>query len=366
MNNKIKIAVMFGGRSAEHEVSIMSARSVIAGLDKERFEVIPIAITREGAWLAGLAAEKVLEAGFASGRNGNCFISPGSGRLAICLFENNAMHALKADVVFPVLHGTYGEDGTIQGLFEMADIPFVGCGVCGSAVGMDKVLMKDIWRSNGLNAVPFKEVLRSELEADPNKEAKLCLDEIGLPCFVKPANAGSSVGITKVSAPDKMLEALRMAARFDRKIIVEKAASNPREIELGVIGNDVPECSVPGQIIPYNEFYDYQDKYFSDKDPDIHIPADLPENVREEIIETAKKAWRALDLNGLARVDFLVDNQNRVWLNEVNTMPGFTKISMFNKLWEASGVSYTELLSKLVDFAFERYKDHSRNEVKPL
>ena len=353
-NNKIKVAVLFGGRSAEHEVSIRSARSVIGGLDSQKYEVIPIAITRSGHWLGLNDSQRALQMDVVPEIAAGLYLIPGGGCEG--LREVGASESLHIDIVFPVLHGTFGEDGTIQGLLEMLNIPYVGAGVLGSALGMDKVLAKDVWAFNGIPVVPYVSALRTQWQENPQAVIAKCAEKLGWPRFVKPANAGSSVGVTKAHDQKEFIEAMNLAAQYDRKILIEDAVPAPREIEIGVIGNDEPLCAVPGQIVYDNEFYDYNAKYLSGDDPIMHIPAELPEGMSERIVSWAKQAWTALDLNGLGRVDFLLGSDGKLWLNEVNTMPGFTVISMFNRLWAGAGVPYSELLDKLVTCAFERFE----------
>ncbi len=369
MSSRIRIGVLFGGRSAEHEISVLSARSIIAGLDPERYEVVPLAITREGRWLSPGSARAALEEGRAEGLRGALAICPGASEAALVSAGEGADGAapefVGLDVVFPILHGTYGEDGTVQGLLEMASVPYVGAGVTGSAVGMDKALMKALWRAAGLPVLPERALLRHRLEAEPEAVVAECLQYPGLPCFVKPANLGSSVGIRRADTEEELLAALRHAAEFDRKILVEQAVELPRELEVGVIGNDIPEVSAPGEIVHRGPFYDYQTKYLSAENPEPRVPAPLTEAQDQEIRRLAADAWKALDLNGLARVDFLMDADGTLWLSEVNTMPGFTPISMFARLWEASGVPFARLLDRLVALAFERFEDRQRNCVRP-
>ena len=369
MSSKIRIGVLFGGRSAEHEISLISARAIVAGLDPQRYQVVPLAITREGRWLPPAAAQAALQAGRADGVRGALAVRPGGSEEALVPVEPAADGAapelVGLDVVFPILHGTYGEDGTVQGLLEMANLPYVGAGVSGSAVGMDKALMKALWRAAGLPVLPDRVILRHQLETDPEGSLADCLRSPGLPCFVKPANLGSSVGIRRASTEEELLAALRYAAEFDRKIIVEQAAESPREIEIGLVGNDVPEISVPGEIVHGGPFYDYQTKYFAKENPEPRIPAPLEPALLEEARQVAARAWRALDLNGLARIDFLLDASGKLWISEVNTMPGFTPISMFSRLWEASGIPFSELLDRLVALAFQRFEDRQRNRVRP-
>ena len=270
------------------------------------------------------------------------------------------------DVIFPVLHGTYGEDGTIQGMLEMANLPYVGAGVSGSAVGMDKALMKAIWQAADLQQVNWRQVLRHRVEHELDRVVKELLTSIGLPCFVKPANLGSSVGISKARTADELRQGLLDAAKFDRKIVIEQGIEKPREIELAAMGNDVVEISLPGEIIHSREWYDYKGKYFETDGQMTQIPCDLPPETVAHLQDMARRAYQALDMNGLSRVDFLMDQGGRFYLNEVNTMPGFTPISMYARLWEGSGLGYSDLLDRLIELGLERYRDRQRNLVKPL
>ncbi|MEW6283956.1 MAG: D-alanine--D-alanine ligase family protein, partial [Candidatus Eremiobacterota bacterium] len=348
--SKIRIGVVFGGRSGEHEVSVLSARSVIGGLDPDRYEVIPLAITREGKWLAPGGARAALEAGLAEGGTGSLAVLPGGENALMALNGSAAEGGVpRLDVVFPVLHGPYGEDGTIQGLFEMAGIPYVGAGVAGSAVGMDKALMKAVWASHGLPQLDWQVVLRGDLESRRDHVVASLLKRPGLPCFVKPANLGSSVGINRAATPHELETALDHAAEYDRKLVVEESARQPREIEVSVLGNDRPEASVPGEIVHGREFYDYKSKYLNTEGQQVLIPAPLSDELTARIRQLAVQGYRALDLNGLSRVDFFLDPEDRIYLNEVNTMPGFTPVSMYARMWEKSGLSYSALLDRLVE-----------------
>lgn len=365
MKEKMTIAVLFGGRSAEHEVSIRSARSVIGGLNPDKYDIVPIAITRQGTWLSLEDSKAALQADSVPDLPSGVWLVPGAGKTCIYTGTQDAMQCQSIDMVFPVLHGTFGEDGTIQGLLEMLNVPYVGAGVLGSALGMDKVLAKDVWAFNGIPVVPYTSTLRQEWQSNPQAVIARCEEKgLGWPRFVKPANAGSSVGVSKAHNEQEFIAAVNYAAQFDRKVLIEDAVENPREIEIGVIGNDVPQCAVPGQIVYEREFYDYEAKYLSGDDPIMHIPADLPDEVRERIIAITKRAWTALDMNGLARVDFLLGADGRLWLSELNTMPGFTIISMFNRLWAGAGVSYSELLDRIVELAQEHYETRQSILVK--
>ena len=340
--SKIRIAVLFGGRSGEHEVSIRSAASVISALDREKYEVIPVGITDEGLWLSPAESAPLLPSNT---------VGPVSTGTAIALSQQPGA-ATDFDVVFPVLHGTFGEDGTVQGLLELADVPYVGAGVLGSAVAMDKDVMKRLFRERGLPTVDHLAVPRRER----HEHTARFEERFGYPMFVKPANLGSSVGIRKVHDTAELTQALDLAAQHDSKIIVEPAIDG-REIECAVLGNDQPEASVPGEVIPGGEFYDYQAKYIDDTS-DLVIPAALSADQTSEIRRLAVAAFQAAECAGLARVDFFLENASgRILLNELNTMPGFTSISMYPKLWEASGVPYSTLVHRLVQLALERQEE---------
>lgn len=359
--SKLRIGVVFGGRSGEHEVSVLSARSVIEGLNPEKYEVVPLAITREGKWLPPAGARNALEAGVVNGNGSTLAVLPGS-ELALTNLKGDAAIP-RLDVIFPVLHGTYGEDGTIQGLFEMAGLPYVGAGVSGSAVGMDKALMKAVWTAHGLPQLPWQQVTRTDLEVRREKTVQMLLEKPGLPCFVKPANLGSSVGISRATTREELEKALDHAAEYDRKLVVEEAAKKPREIEISVLGNDRPEASLPGEIVHGHEFYDYKAKYLNTQGQEIVIPANLTPEQTARIKELAIQGYQALDLNGLSRVDFFLDETGAIYINEVNTMPGFTPVSMYARMWEKSGLSYSQLLDRLIELGLERYSDRQRNRV---
>ncbi|MBS1789868.1 MAG: D-alanine--D-alanine ligase [Acidobacteria bacterium] len=364
MANKLRVGVIFGGRSGEHEVSLRSAESIINALDREKYEIVPIAITKSGKWLASSEATNLLPSAVMESANQHVAIfgDPTERGLARFGGEGKTDKRDKLDVVFPVLHGTYGEDGTIQGLLEMADVPYVGCGVLGSAAGMDKVVMKRLFREAGLPIVEFTYFLRSQWEADPLLVEMRIAAEIGFPCFVKPANLGSSVGISKATDAKSLNEAIALAAKYDRKIVVERGV-DAREIEVSVLGNDQPVASLPGEIVPQTaEFYDYQAKYISADGARLEIPAKLSKEQTEEIQQLAVRAFQAIDGAGLGRVDFFLEKQTgKLLLNEINTMPGFTSISMYPKLWEVSGLGYSQLIDRLIELAFERHREKSRN-----
>lgn len=356
---KIRIAVIFGGRSGEHEVSLMSARSVLEVLDPQKYEVVQIGITPQGEWLSGADVITSLEKKQYQSLSPVILLpEPRQGQLY--RLQNDALQLdQKVDVVFPLVHGTFGEDGTLQGLLELADVPYVGGGVLASSVGMDKCLFKDVMRANGIlvaeSLLFTRRNLHEHLEASIRQiEAKLTY-----PVFVKPANLGSSVGITKCSNPSSLLEGLLEAARYDRRVLVEQGIKG-REIEISVLGNEDPIASVPGEIEPVEEFYTYSAKYLTNASRLI-IPAALDETTAASIRQIALQAYRAVDGAGMARVDFLVERgTNRIFLSEVNTIPGFTRISMYAKLWEASGIPYTALIDRLVELAFERKQDRDQ------
>ncbi len=363
---KIRVGVCFGGRSGEHEVSLQSARSVLANLDLDRYEVTQIAITHTGQWYSGVNALEMLSSGSVTGLERVMLLAePGDHNLYALVESNGSFHLEKRvelDVIIPVLHGTFGEDGTIQGLFEMNGIAYVGAGVLGSAVGMDKDIFKQIMRANHLPVLDWVTVDRFRVENDIHGVIQAAESLSTYPLFTKPANLGSSVGITKCRTRSDLYEGLMEACRFDRRIMIERGLDNPREIEVSVLGNEQPQASLPGEIIPGEDFYTYSAKYISDNSQ-LLIPAPLPEDVCEQIRNIAIKAYKASDCAGMARVDFLVDRNNlTIYLSELNTIPGFTRISMYPKLWEASGLKYTALLDRLIELALERKSNRDRTE----
>ncbi len=349
-----RIAIIFGGRSAEHEISCISARSVAEALDPARFEIVPIGVDKDGRWLR-LPSVPALEGAkaplpFVAGDAGPGIAlsqEPGATRLVAADGTDEAF-----DVVFPLIHGPHGEDGTIQGLLEMADVPYVGAGVLGSAVGMDKAIQKVLLEAAGIAVVPYAVVHERDWRDDPEAAAAQA-EALGFPVFVKPANLGSSIGITKVHGPQEFEPAMEEAFRYDVKAVIENGLADIREIECAVLGNDDPVASLPGEVVPSGEFYDYRAKYL-DGSSELHIPADLPDAMVDEVQRTAVRSFQAIDCAGMARVDFFVGNGGELWVNELNTIPGFTTISMYPKLWEASGVPYAELLERLIDLAVER------------
>lgn len=355
--------MIFGGRSGEHEVSLRSAESVINAMDKSKYDVVPIGITGEGRWLVSANAAAMLpQAVMDSNSHRQVAIIGDPTKQGLTRLDkgDRALSSEPLDAVFPVLHGTYGEDGTIQGLLEMAGVPYVGCGVLASATGMDKVVMKQLFAHAGLTIIEYEWFLRSTWEENPAAVIKRVSRELGFPVFVKPANLGSSVGISKAANNEELRDAIDDAARYDRKIVVERAV-NGREIEVSVLGNEQPMASLPGEIITGHEFYDYEDKYI-DNASRTEVPAKLSKNIIGAIQRDAIRAFQAIDGSGLARVDFFVERKtSRVIINEINTMPGFTSISMYPKLWEASGIPYSELIDRLIQLAIERHRDKSRN-----
>jgi D-alanine-D-alanine ligase len=369
MADRLRVGVIFGGRSGEHEVSIASAASVLQALDPNKYEVVPIGITHEGRWLAGVSP-RLLQQGHTMEEAAN-----NTDVTAVTLTADPTRHGLvpadapgestsqrPLDIVIPVLHGTYGEDGTLQGLLEMAGVPYAGCGVLGSALGMDKEKAKMVFRAAGLPVVDWLVVRRSEVERDPEAVREHIEGRFTYPVFVKPANLGSSVGVGKAHGREELASTLATALAYDRKAIVEPGI-NCRELECGVLGNDEPIASIVGEVVPNREFYDYRAKYI-DGASRLDIPAHLSRETAEEVRRMAVEAFRALDLSGLARVDFFLDKDSgQVYLNEVNTLPGFTQISMYPKLWEASGIPYPELLDRLIQLGLDRYRDKQRNRT---
>ena len=358
MADRIRVGVLFGGRSAEHEVSVTSARSVLESIDRDKYEVTMIGIDREGRWLAAGDATALLAAGEVGGEDLKpvALDYPG-GELVM---QNGTAGSRPVDVIFPILHGPYGEDGTVQGLMDLAGVAYVGSGVLGSAVGMDKDMMKRVFQAEGFDQVEFAAVLRSRWREEPEAVRTELEERLGYPMFVKPANLGSSVGISKARDPGELAAGLDEAARYDRKLVVEAEAADCREVEVSVLGYEDPEVSVAGEIVPGNEFYDYRAKYLEDNS-ELIIPARIRPQTQERVRELGRRAFLAVEAAGLARVDFFVSRgeQERVYLNEINTMPGFTPISMYPKLWEASGVSYPELIDRLIQLALERHRDRT-------
>ncbi len=360
--NRVRVAVLFGGQSDEHDVALRSAQTVIGALDPAKYDVVPIGITREGHWVSGgdpLARLTAQSPMFALRAGQGQQPAAGDGGQELPPAALPAELGSGVDVVFPVLHGPRGEDGTVQGLLELAGLPYVGAGVLGSAVAMDKAMTKTILAQAGLPQAPWRLIHRKEWEADPDTITAWIEENFGFPCFTKPANMGSSVGIAKAHNVAELAEAMNLAAHFDRRIVVEQGV-NARELEISVLGNDEPIASVAGEIVPSNEFYDYAAKYIDDRS-ELIIPADLSPDTMGFVQELAIDAFRALDLAGMARVDLFLEREtDRIYLNEVNTIPGFTSISMYPRLWEASGVPLSELVDRLIGLALERYDERSR------
>lgn len=353
--NKLKVAVLFGGVSTEHEVSIISAKSIIQNLDKEKYEVIPIGITKKGKWLLYTGKIEDLNEKWTM-FSIDCFVSPDRTKRMLVKIKDNEATFIDIDVIFPVLHGVNGEDGTVQGLLELSSIPYVGCGVLSSAICMDKGFAKKLAMLEGIPQGHFLVIKKSDYIAKKDYYLKRIESEFSYPVFIKPANSGSSVGISKAKDKDDLVLAIQEAFLYDTKIVVEEYI-NAREIECAVLGNDEVNVSCLGEIIPSREFYSYEAKYIDDSS-ELIIPARLDKNVEDEIRELAVKIYKLFDCSGMARIDFFVDKQtNEVYFNEINTIPGFTSISMYPKLWEQSGISYSELLDRLIALAIEKNKE---------
>ena len=369
MAKKLRVGVIFGGRSGEHEVSIRSARAIVEAIDRKKFEVVPIAITKEGKWLAPAQSAQLLPASVQPLLPSKTHTATGAvallgdpSRKGLITLDNENSNGEKLDVVFPALHGTYGEDGTLQGLLEMADVPYVGCGVLASSCGMDKVTMKSLFVQAGLPICKYIWFLRSQWRSNPAKVIRKVTSDIGLPCFVKPANLGSSVGVSRATDKKSLTDAIDLAAEYDRKIIVEEELV-AREIECAVLGNDEPQASLPGEYVVYDEaarFLDYTEKYTNTGRVSFVVPAPLSKSMTTKIQRMAITAFQSVDGAGLARVDFfLTRNGGELVVNELNTMPGLTEVSGYPKMWEASGLPFQRLLETLIDLAFERHKEKS-------
>jgi len=364
---KIKVGLIFGGRSGEHEVSFCSASSIIKAIDKDKYTVVPIGITKEGRWISPQDSEVALQSGKIEGKSTVILLNDPYGRALVRIDNNQRLDKSSAlerlDVIFPVLHGPYGEDGTVQGLLELADIPYVGAGVAASAISMDKDLMKTIFKQKDLPILKWLTIKRKEWQKDKEKILSLVQDDFEYPLFVKPTNLGSSVGITKVHKKEELEKAIDLASSYDRKILIEEGLEEVREIECSVLGNDEPQTSVVGEVKPAGEFYDYDSKYI-DEGTQLIVPADLPDGVSQEVQEIALLAFKAVDAAGMARVDFFVSKkENKIYLSEINTIPGFTSVSMYPRLWEASGISYPDLIDQLIQLALERHQDKNQNKI---
>jgi D-alanine-D-alanine ligase len=370
MARKIRVGVVFGGRSGEHEVSLVSARSVMDAIDKEKYEVVPVGITKEGRWIASGDPLKALQAGNEDVSKPAALLGDPSRRGLMRLEDTEraveVTRLAELDVVFPVLHGPYGEDGTMQGLLELAGIPYVGAGVMASAVGMDKAVFKDVMKAHGLPIADYVLLKRKEWDTDPESVMDRIEERLGYPVFTKPANLGSSVGISKCHDRAGLAAGLAEAARYDRKLLVEMAVPAAREIEVSVLGNDDPIASVPGEVIPSREFYSYEAKYVDTGEDasKLLIPAPLSPELTARVRDLAVRAYQAFDCAGMARADFLLSGTtDELYVNELNTIPGFTSISMYPKLWEATGISYPELIDRLIELAIERHQDKERSKT---
>jgi D-alanine-D-alanine ligase len=362
--NKPTIAVLFGGRSGEHEVSIESSRSVFSVLDPEKYIILPIGIDHSGVWWIGDGIHDCLAAKEQPSTEGFqqvTFLNQPGDQMLYAINGGQLSPIARVDVVFPALHGTFGEDGTLQGYLELIGVAYVGAGVLGSSTGMDKAVFKDIMRANHIPVVPSITLTRKEIRQEMDMILERAVEAFGFPIFTKPANMGSSVGISKCTGGSDLLEGIMEAARYDRRILIEKGV-DAREIEISVLGNEFPKASVPGEIVPCDEFYSYDAKYV-DGDSELLIPAPISEELAAELRDIAVRAYKAIDCAGMARVDFLVDKKTgEYYLNEVNTIPGFTKISMYPKLWEASGLPYATLIERLIDLALDRKAQRDRTE----
>ncbi|MDK2901269.1 D-alanine--D-alanine ligase [Koleobacter methoxysyntrophicus] len=354
---KKRIGVIFGGQSGEHEVSLMSSTSIIKVIDREKYDVVMIGITKNGEWLLYNGDVDKIKSGEWEKEGIRAFFPPNANYKGLITFSNGKEEFHPLDIVFPVLHGPRGEDGTIQGLFEISQIPYVSSGVMSSALGMDKFFSKKLFDHAGLPIVKYKVFHKKEILLDIETIIQIVERDLGYPCFVKPCNLGSSVGVSKAHNRPELIDALQIASKYDRRVLVEEFVK-AREIELSVFGNNEPKVSIPGEIIPSNEFYDYVAKYFDGGKTKLIIPAPLSESVIKRFQELALKAYRALDCSIYARVDFFYnEEQDKIYINELNTIPGFTHASMYPKLWEATGISYPQLINKLIDLAFERYEE---------
>ncbi len=352
MKRKLRVAILFGGRSAEHEISLLSAKNIVEAMDKKKYEAILVGISKKGEWSLIKPLPKRWPKSIPSNKTSNgVVLAPGSKMTALVQLSGRKS-AVPVDVIFPVLHGPFGEDGTVQGLFKLANVPFVGASVLGSAVGMDKDVMKRLLRDAGIRTARFVALERSALLESAFEDLQ---HRLGLPFFIKPANLGSSVGINKVNDKEQFERAVREAFRYDSKILVEEYIQG-REIECSVLGNEHPIASVPGEIITRHEFYSYEAKYQDEKGASLEVPAKLPAEVTKEVQDISIKTFKALCCEGMARVDFFLRDHREVIVNEINTIPGFTKISMYPKLWETSGISYTELIDRLIQLALARFE----------
>lgn len=366
MGNKIRLGIIYGGKSSEHEVSLRTAHSIMKAVDPDKYELTPIYVTLDGGWVQGDPLARQIESVEKLRLDAGQQTAASQADSSLKKVETKQSAVLnlggKVDVIFPVIHGPNGEDGTIQGLLELANLPYVGTGVMASAIGMDKLMMKNVFAQVGLNQVKYIGLLRSRLEREQEQVIGEIEQELGYPCFVKPVNMGSSVGISKAKNREELIEALALAAKFDRRLIVE-AFIRGREVEIGVLGNEELLTSVVGEVIPAKEFYDYEAKY-KGAGTKLQIPAQIPDQVAARMAEMAKRAFVAIDGSGLSRVDFFWDEENdELYINEINTMPGFTPFSMYPMLFQAAGVEYSQLIDRLVKLALERHEEKEKNIV---
>ncbi len=364
---KLRVGLIFGGRSGEHEVSFLSASSIIKAINKDKYTVVPIGITKEGRWISPLDSELALQSGKIEGKSTVILLNDPSGNALVRIDDNQrfekSSNLEKIDIIFPILHGPYGEDGTIQGLLELANIPYVGSGVAASAISMDKDFMKIIFQQKNLPILKWMTIKRKEWQKNKEKILSLIRNDFKYPLFVKPANMGSSVGITKVHKKEELEKAIDLASSYDSKILIEEGLEDVREIECAVLGNDEPRASVVGEVRPAGEFYDYDSKYI-DEGTQLIIPAELPDDVSKKVQEIALSAFKSVDAVGMARVDFFISKkENKIYLNEINTIPGFTSVSMYPRLWVASGMPYPELIDRLIQLALEKYQDKNQNKI---
>ena len=364
---KLRVGLIFGGKSGEHEVSFCSATSIIKAINKDKYTVIPIGITKEGRWISPQDSELALQSGKIEGKSTVVLLNDPSGNALIRTDNNQRLeknsNLERIDIIFPILHGPHGEDGTIQGLLEIANIPYVGSGVAASAISMDKDFMKIIFQQKNLPILKWMTIKRKEWQKNKEKILSLIRNDFEYPLFVKPANLGSSVGITKVHKKEELEKAINLASSYDSKILIEEGLEDVREIECAVLGNDEPRASVVGEVRPAGEFYDYDSKYI-DGGTQLIIPAELPDDVSKKVQEIALRAFKAVDAVGMARVDFFVSKkENKIYLNEINTIPGFTSVSMYPRLWVASGMPYSELIDRLIQLALERHQDKNQNKI---
>ena len=366
---KLRVGILFGGKSGEHEVSFCSASSIIEAMDRKKYEIVPIGITKNGCWLSPQESAIALQTGRIEGNSRVAWKGdPNNEQLLVITRENNKtkyFHLDKLDVIFPVLHGPFGEDGTVQGLLELVNIPYVGSGVAASAVAMDKEMMKKIFQQHALPQTKWLALKRKRWISEKQKVLDEINNQFSYPIFTKPTNLGSSVGITRVMKSQELENAINIATFYDRKILIEEGVKNALEVECSVLGNDEPDVSLAGEIIPAGEYYDYNSKYI-DKGTRLVIPARVPDNITEEVQRIAKMAYLAIDAAGLSRVDFFIQRNNnnyKIYLNEINTMPGFTRSSMYPKLWEKSGIYFSELIDRLIELSLERFNDKMSNRT---